>query len=234
MAVPDRMDEQLRALGLVEAQRTAQALFTEVVARGLVAPGRSERAAGDRIGQLAGERFGTAPRHRGCIVRSGPHAALPYGEERPDRVIGEDDLAVVDLGPLLGASETDFARTVVLGDDPANKRLHEDLPKVFAAGREAFHADSALTAGQLHAEVKAQAAKAGWALGGWHAGRLVGTPSAPNAPGTPADAYLAPGNDRPLRRTVQGGWRAHWILEIHLIDEHHGFGGSYKQLLDLV
>ncbi|EXU92865.1 M24 family metallopeptidase [Streptomyces noursei] len=234
MAVPDRMDEQLRALGLVEAQRTAQDLFAEVVARALVAPGHSEREAADRIGMLSGERFGSAARHRGCLVRSGRHTTLPYGEEPPDLVIGLDDVVVIDLGPLLAASETDFARTVVLGDDPVRKRLCEDLPEVFAAGREAFHAEADITGSQLHSEVKAHAAKAGWALGGWHAGRLVGAPSAANAPGTPADAYVGPGNDRPLRRTVQGGWRAHWILEIHLIDEHHGFGGSYKQLLDLV
>ncbi|WP_275431891.1 MULTISPECIES: hypothetical protein [unclassified Streptomyces] len=27
---------------------------------------------------------------------------------------------------------------------------------------------------------------------------------------------------------------AHWILEVRLVDEYRGFGGSFKQLLDLV
>ncbi|WP_327286036.1 hypothetical protein [Streptomyces sp. NBC_01205] len=32
----------------------------------------------------------------------------------------------------------------------------------------------------------------------------------------------------PLLRTTATGWKAHWLLEIHLIDEHAGFGASHK------
>ncbi|GAA2620643.1 MULTISPECIES: hypothetical protein [Streptomyces] len=35
MSAPDRMDERLRALGLVETQRMAEALFAGTAARGL-------------------------------------------------------------------------------------------------------------------------------------------------------------------------------------------------------
>jgi hypothetical protein len=52
MAAPDRMDERLRALGLVEGQRMAQALFAEVAARGLIAPGRGERPPDGRTRQM--------------------------------------------------------------------------------------------------------------------------------------------------------------------------------------
>ncbi|WP_405763498.1 hypothetical protein [Streptomyces sp. NBC_00045] len=41
-------------------------------------------------------------------------------------------------------------------------------------------------------------------------------------------------DDLPLLRTTATGWKAHWLLEIHLIDEHAGFGASHKALLDLV
>lgn len=130
---------------------------------------------------------------------------LPYGEEPPDRVIGEDDIVVADLGPVLAASETEFTSTVVFGEDPVKHRLLEDLPKVFAACREVFLADAGLTGGQLHAEVQALAAKAGWTPGGWHAGDLVGEPPGARLPDAEPGSYICPDNDRPLRRTVRGG-----------------------------
>ncbi|MEV6839549.1 M24 family metallopeptidase [Streptomyces sp. NPDC051133] len=232
MAAPDRMDERLRSLGLAEAQRTAQALFAEAVAHGLLAPGGTDREAGDRIGDLARRVFAAAPRRPGRIVRSGPHTLLPCGQEPPDRVIGGNDLVVADFGPLLAGYETDFARTLALGDDPDKHRLVADLPKLCAAAREAFHADPGLTGGRLHAETQALAAKAGWTLGGRHVGRLAGAAPAADPSGARADSFLCPDNDQPLRRTVRGGWRAHWILEVHLVDEHRGFAGSHKELLN--
>ncbi|MFG2989123.1 hypothetical protein ACGFZK_07450 [Streptomyces sp. NPDC048257] len=57
MAVPDRMDERLRALGLVEAQRMAQAVLADVTGRGLIAPGRTERRVDARIAEVARRVF---------------------------------------------------------------------------------------------------------------------------------------------------------------------------------
>ncbi|MFB7991564.1 M24 family metallopeptidase [Streptomyces sp. NPDC056002] len=230
MAAPDRMDERLRALGLVEGQRMAQALFAEVAARGLIAPGSSEREVSDRIGALARE----ARAWRTCgswrAVRSGPHCALPAGQEPPeDRIIGEDDIVIADLGPVLAGYASGFVRTVVTGQDPDRRRLSDDLPRLFTAAREAFHADRTLTGSRLHAEVRTLATEAGWTLGGRHAGHIVGT----DARCARSDAYISPANDRPLRRTAEDGWQAHWLLEITLLDEHGGFSGSHKGLLDL-
>ncbi|MEU5054782.1 MULTISPECIES: M24 family metallopeptidase [unclassified Streptomyces] len=230
MAAPDRMDERLRALGLVEGQRMAQALFAEVAARGLIVPGRSEREVSDRIGALARE----APAWGRCgswwAVRSGPHSALPAAQEPPeDRIITEDDMVIVDLGPLLAGYESGFVRTVATGRDPHKRRLAEDLPRLFTAAREVFHADRTLTGSHLHAEIQTLATKAGWTLAGRNAGHTVGT----DADDAPPEAYITPADDRPLRRTTKDGWQAHWLLEINLLDEHGGFGGSHKGLLDL-
>ncbi|MFE2855711.1 M24 family metallopeptidase [Streptomyces lavendulae] len=234
MAIPDRMDERLKALGLVEAQRKAEALFAEVARRGLVAAGSSEYEVTDRIGDLARELLGTRERWPGRIVRSGPHTLLPYGAEPPaDRVIDAGDTVTAHFGPLLAGQGTDFARTLVLGDDPAGRRLREDLPKVFAAGREAFRADPRITGRQLYAALRDLAATAGWALGGWHAGHLTGEAPAADPICARADAYIGPDNDRPLRRTTPGGWQAHWVLEVHLVDERARLGGTHKALLDL-
>lgn len=104
---------------------------------------------------------------------------------------------------------------------------------MFAAGREVFRAAPDITGKQLYAEVERLAADAGWTLGGWHAGHLVGEFPHETIDGAKVESYIAPDNDTPLRRTDRAGWRCHWILEIHLVDEENRFGGFYEQLLDL-
>ncbi|MGW4750023.1 M24 family metallopeptidase [Streptomyces sp. NPDC004290] len=233
MGAPDRMDERLRTLSLVEAQRRAEALFAEVEARGLVAPGTGEQEADDRIRDLSHAMFGTARHGRRRLVRSGPHTLLPYEPGLPDRTIGGDDLAVLVLGPVFDAYEVDFCRTLVLGADPVRKRLGDDLASVFAAGRDAFRADPDITGRQLYAEVERRAADAGWVLASRSAGRLIGGAPYEHADGASPEAYIAPENDRPLRRADGAGWRCRWILEVRLTDGKGRFGGLRAQLLDL-
>jgi hypothetical protein len=111
--------------------------------------------------------------------------------------------------------------------------LRGDLSTVFAAGRRAFEADPDITGKQLYAEVERLAAEAGWQLGGWHVGHLVGEFPPEYNNWEDVDAHIVPANDRPLRRTDETGQLLHWILEIHLIDQERGFGGFYEELLDL-
>ncbi|MFI5615938.1 M24 family metallopeptidase [Streptomyces sp. NPDC051567] len=233
MGASGRTGEELRALGLVEAQRKAEHLFAEIEARGLVAPGAGEREVSDRIRDLANEMFGTTKHWHKRIVRSGPHTMFPYKENPPDRIIGEDDIAFADFGPIFEEYEADFGRTFVFGDDPVKHRLRDDLATVFAAGRHVFRADPQITGRRLHAEVERLASARGWTLGGWHAGHLVGEFPHETIDGAKVESYVTPDNDHPMRRTDRTGRRCHWILEIHLVDERHGFGGFHEQLLDL-
>jgi Xaa-Pro aminopeptidase len=226
-------DEATRVARLLEAQGKAAELFAAIEDRGLVAAGEGERAVSDRIRDLANEMFGKTRHWHKRVVRSGPNTLLPYRENPPDRVIGADDIVFADFGPLFEEWEADFGRTFVLGDDPVKHRLRDDLPRIFAAGRRAFEAAPDITGKQLYAEVERLAADAGWTLGGWHAGHLVGEFPHETIDGFDVESYVAPGNDTPLRRTDRAGRRCHWILEIHLVDQDHGFGGFHEQLLDL-
>ncbi|MFI6685929.1 M24 family metallopeptidase [Streptomyces sp. NPDC050485] len=226
-------EEALRVAGLVAAQEKAVALFAEVAARGLVAPGVGEREASDRIRDLANDMFGTTKHWHKRIIRSGPNTLVPYRDNPPDRIIGEDDIAFADFGPIFEEYEADFGRTYVFGDDPHKHRLLADLPRLFAAGRAAFAADPDITGKQLHAEVERLAAEAGWGIGIWHAGHLVGEFPHETNEGAKAESFITPDNDSPLRRTDRAGRVCHWILELHLVDERRGFGGFYEQLLDL-
>ncbi|MGW2794142.1 M24 family metallopeptidase [Streptomyces sp. NPDC001251] len=234
MAVPDRMDERLRALGLVEGQRAARDLFAEVTARGLIAPGWLDSEVASRIGELARELYPRVPHRPLPVVRSGPRC-MPSGSPGSidDRAIEPDDMVVADLGPMFAGYGTLFARTAVAGRAPERLRLVDALPKIFTAVRDAFHAELPMTGRQLYAEAEVLAVKAGWVLSARHAGRLTSVPPPEHADGSRPEAWIGPDNDRPLRRTTDEGRQAHWILEIHLADEHRGFGGSYTGLLDL-
>ncbi|MYX44205.1 M24 family metallopeptidase [Streptomyces sp. SID89] len=226
-------DEPTRAARLLEAQDKAARLFSEIEARGLVAPGEGERAVSDRVRDLANELFGTTRHWHKRIVRSGPNTLAPYRENPPDRVIAADDIVFADFGPIFEEYEADFGRTFVLGDDPVKHRLRADLPEVFAAGKRHFASHPEITGAALHAEVARLAAEAGWELGGWHAGHLVGEFPHEKIDGADTESYITPANDTPLRRTDKAGRTCHWILEIHLVDRTRGFGGFYEELLTL-
>ncbi|MFD3944306.1 M24 family metallopeptidase [Streptomyces sp. NPDC058579] len=234
MTVRDRMDERLRVLRLLEAERMARAVFDRAMEEGVIAPGRYESEAESEIRSIAREVTGPMLSGPGRLVRSGPHTVLATGQRIPNRAIGIDDLVVVDLSPLMVGHETGFARTVVFGEDPGQRRLVKDLHGVFVDSRGVFRRDENITGGQLHAEVRAFAHKAGWELGTWHVGRLTGTAAEGNSAPARGEELIAPENSKPLRRMDRAGFRAHWTMEIRLVDECSGFAGTHKQLLDLV
>lgn len=76
-------------------------------------------------------------------------------------------------------------------------------------------------------------AAAGWQHPTTHAGHLVGEFPHERINGDDVDCYITTGNDQPLRRLDAAGRPCHWILEIHLVDAEHRFGGFYEQLLDV-
>jgi Xaa-Pro dipeptidase len=226
-------EEARRVAGLMAAQENAIALFAEVEARGLVAPGAGERAASDRIRDLANAMFGTTKHWHKRIVRSGENTLRPYQDNPPDRVISDDDVAFVDFGPIFEEYEADFGRTYVFGDDPDKHRLLRDLPAVFNAGRAVFAADPDITGRQLFVAVEQLAKEAGWEIGTWHTGHLVGEFPHELNDGARTNSYITPDNTMPLRRSDRKGRACHWILELHFVDRQGGFGGFYEQLLDL-
>ena len=225
--------EDERAERLLDAQANAEALFDEVVARGIIAVGRGEQAVSDQIRDLANEMFGKTRHWHKLIVRSGPHTLFPYQKNPPDRIIEADDIVFADFGPVFEAFEADLGRTYVLGADPVKRRLAADLPVIFSAGRRYFAGYPGITGAELYAEIARLAGEAGWSLGGAHAGHLVGEFPHEKIDGDKIESYIAPGNTTPMRRHDKAGRLCHWILEIHLTDTARQFGGFYEQLLDL-
>jgi Xaa-Pro aminopeptidase len=226
-------DEELRAARLLDAQAKAVQLFAAVEERGLIAPGVREIDASDAIRDLAAEMFGVSRHWHKRIVRSGANTLEPYRHNPPDRAIDADDIVFCDFGPIFEEWEADFGRTYVLGDDPVKLRLRDALPVVWDAGREFFIAHPDVTGEQLFAHVIELAAQAGWEFGGTIAGHLVGQFPHEKIAGNDIESYIAPGSDKPMRRTDRTGHICHWILEVHLVDRQRQIGGFHEELLDL-
>jgi Xaa-Pro aminopeptidase len=226
-------DERRRAERLLEAQAGAAELFAAVEAEGVIRPGVRESQASDEIAALAADRLGVRRHWHKRIVRSGPNTLLTYRADPPDRVIGADDIAFGDFGPIFDRWEADFGRTWVLGSDPVKLRLRDDLPAVFAAGRSYFDGRPDVTGEQLYRHVAAEATSRGWELGNHHCGHLVGEFPHEDFDGDRPASHLMEASTEPMRRPDPSGLVAHWILEVHLVDRERGFGGFYEELLTL-
>lgn len=225
--------EPRRVTQLLEAQDKAAQLFDEVTARQLVRAGVAEQALSNEIRDLANDMFGTTRHWHKRIVRSGENTLETARDNPPDRMIGDDEIVFIDLGPIFEEWEADFGRTFVLGDDPRKMALRDDLPKVWGAGRDHFTSHPGITGAELFDYVIGVSRDHGWEFGGVIAGHLVGEFPHEKIDGAEIDSYVAPGSLLPMRRADRCGRVCHWILEVHLIDEQRRFGGFHEELLDL-
>lgn len=225
--------ESIRVERLLDAQARAVALFDEIERRGLVRPGVGERQLSDEIRDLAADMFGVTRHWHKRVIRAGENTLLPFHADPPDRVMADDDIAYLDLGPIFAEWEADFGRTFVLGDDPDKLALRDALPRVWQAGRAFFDAHADVTGAQLYEHVGLLAQAEGFEFGAPIAGHMLGEFPHKKISGDDARFYVAPGSDEPMRRTDPTGRICHWILEVHLTNRARGFGGFYEQLLDL-
>jgi Xaa-Pro aminopeptidase len=218
------------AAALDEARRIGLALFDDIE-RDLVRPGITESELSREIHELARSAYGIKLHWHKRVVRTGVNTLLPYAHEPPDRVIADDDILFVDLGPVLSAWEADLGRTYVLGDDARKHQLRIDLPRVFAAIEHLFRAEPDITGAALFDFAVAMSRDLGWGFGGEIAGHLIGEFPHKKIPAELRHSYIAPGNDMQMRAPDVRGCKRHWIAEVHLVDEARRFGGFYEDLL---
>jgi Xaa-Pro aminopeptidase len=218
---------------LLDAQDKAAQLFDEIERRAMIRPGIGEQELSDDIGDLAGEMLGVTRHWHRRIVRAGENTLQPFREHPPDRVIGDDDIVFLDLGPIFEEWEADFGRTFVLSDDPHKHALRDALPRVWQAGRDYFDSHPEVTGAELYEYVVGLAHAEGFEFGSPIAGHLLGEFPHKKIVGTGVEWYITPGSNKPMRRNGPNGHVCHWILEIHLNDAARRFGGFYEQLLDL-
>ncbi|KAF2488649.1 Creatinase/aminopeptidase [Lophium mytilinum] len=223
-------EEHERAAYLLDAQTKALGLFEEIE-RDLIRPGISEKTLSNEIHDLGNKRHGVRTHWHKRVVRSGPNTLMPYAENPPDRIIQEDDILFVDLGPVFEAWEADFGRTFVLGDDPIKKKLRDSLEPTWNAVKTKFLEDPDMTGEQLYGIACDLGKEAGWEFGGQIAGHLVGQFPHERIPNDKITLYITKGNKERMSRVDKNGKKRHWILEIHLVDRERQIGAFMEQLL---
>lgn len=229
--------EAARAASLVDAEQKAIQLFNEIE-RTLIRPGVSEKTLSDEIHALGVERFNVRTHWHKRLIRSGPNTLRPFDDNPADRIIEEDDILVVDLGPVFEEWEADFGRTYVLGNDPRKIRLRDALEPIWFQVKDWYYRqqstkseDEGVTGEELYGYACETAEKAGFKFGAPIAGHIVGSFPHERIPRDKITLYIAKGNNQAMARPGKGGHLRHWILEIHLHDPEGGFGGFMEQIL---
>lgn len=199
-------DEDLRTEMLLDAQSKAAQLFAEIERSGMIRAGVAEQALSDEIRDLAAAMFGVKKHWHKRIVRAAENTLQPYRKNPPDRTIT---------------------------DDAGKRALCDDLPRVWATGRDYFDSHPDVTGAELFDHIVELSHAAGWEFGGTIAGHLVGEFPHEKIAGDAIESYIAPGSDNPMRRADRTGRVCHWILEVHLTDPVRRFGGFHEELLDI-
>ena len=228
MATPAEVEIE-RAAKLQDAQDKAAQLFVEI--GDLVRPGISEKTLNAEIYQLGFDRFGIKTHWHKRLIRSGPNTLSPFSDNPPDRIIQEDDILIVDLGPVFEAWEADFGRTYVLGNDPHKIKLRDSLQPIWDLVKAKYDEKPDMTGEELY-DISCDIAKEhGYDFGAHLAGHTLGEFPHLRLPGDKVSLYITKGNHNSLAKPEKSGLKQHWILEIHLRDTERGYGGFTEQLL---
>ncbi|CAN5176192.1 M24 family metallopeptidase [soil metagenome] len=226
------MNETNQKLAL--AEQKAKELFTAVEMLGLIVPGKSESELTSEIVDLAKNQFGIADFWHKKIVRAGANTLQPYSGNPPDVRIQNDDMVILDFGPIFADREADLGRTYVIGNDPLKLKLKKDIETAWHEAK-AWHAEqSCLTGAAYFSYLHGLAGKYGWEYAGEIGGHIVGHyPHEQLAPGD-LGLDIHPDNHSDILQADKDGNARHWILEIHFVDRVHKIGGFFEQLLSIL
>ncbi|WP_158818823.1 M24 family metallopeptidase [Methylocapsa sp. S129] len=224
-------DEAARAEALMGAERMALRLLDAIEAAEFIRAGRTEREIELDIRTLAKEQFGIERDWHKRIVRAGINTLSVAADNPPIRMVEDDDIVFLDLGPVFEEWEADVGRSYAVGGDPSKHALCQELPRQFEKVKRHFDTSPGITGAELYAFACASAEEAGWKFGGKIAGHIVAEFPHARIPGVKQIHHVSPENPEPMRDLDTNGRVRHWILEIHLVSSDKAFGGFYERLL---
>lgn len=209
---------------LKEAEAKALRLFAFLEDNQIIRSGISERELNDEIYSIAKNVFGIEKFWHKRIVRAGANTVHPYDENPPNLMIVEDDILFLDLGPIFEGWEADIGRTFVLGDNSEKIALKMDAVVCWNELRDYCMANPRLTGAEIYDHAVGLASKRGYVFGGEIAGHLIGEFPHKKISNEKAENYFHPLNTAVIRDA-----KAHWIIEIHLLNKEKTFGAFYEQ-----
>lgn len=217
---------------LVLAEEKAKELFNAVEKTGLIVPGKSESQLIAEVIHLAKNQFGIDNYWHKKIVRAGINTLQPYSGNPPDVIIQQDDIVILDLGPIFEGYEADLGRTYVIGNDPIKLKLQKDVETAWHEAKAWYNDQKNLTGAEYFNYATALAKKYGWEYAGEIAGHIVGPyPHEQLAPGD-LGLDIHPDNHADILQPDPQGNPRHWILEMHFVDRVNQAGAFFEQLLN--
>lgn len=204
-----------RAIMADVRERTQEAI--RAIAAG-IRPGMNEDEAQAHARKVLRERDMGRGWH-GVFVRFGPNTLKFYGEpSHPGVILGEDDIFIVDIGPVWHKWEGDGGDTFLTGKDPEMRRARDDVHRLFEIVRDHW-AGNRVTGRELYAFAEVQAEALGWRLNlDLNGHRLGDFPHALIHKGALADADFTPAPDL-------------WVLEMHIRHPERPFGAFFEDML---
>lgn len=216
------------------AEQKAKELFNTVEERGLIVAGKRESELSKEVVQIAKDDFGIENYWHKKIVRAGINTLQPFNGNPPDRVIENDDIVVLDFGPIFQGFEADLGRTYVLGNDPLKLKLQQDVEAAWCEAQDWYMNQSMLTGAGFFKYITDLTKRYGYEFGNEIAGHIVG-PFPHEQPDDPSDLCLDihPDNHGSILLLDKEGNSRHWILEIQFVDRKNNIGGFFEQLVNL-
>lgn len=216
---------------LIEAEKKASELFSEIENRGLIVSGKSEKELNSEIFELAFELYGIEKYWHKRIVRAGKNTLKPYAENPENLTLQNDDILFIDFGPIFEEWEADFGRTYVLGSDHLKHKLKRDIELAWLDCKSYFYSKKEITGHELYSYAVLSAKKYGWDFGGEIAGHIIGHFPHEKLEKEDKTNYVHPDNHQNMLASDKDGNKREWILEIHFVDKVKEIGGFFEQLL---
>ncbi len=215
------------------AQQQSIALFNSVDEKGLIISGKSEAQLIEEIVQIAKSDFGIEKYWHKKIVRAGINTLQPFSGNPPDRIIQDDDIVVLDFGPIFDGHEADLGRTYVIGNNPLKLQLQKDVEAAWHEAKSWYLKQNSLTGAQFFNYVIYLTKRYGYEFGNEIAGHIVG-PYPHEQPDDPKDLCLDihPENHSSILGNDKHGNSRHWILEIQFVDRINNIGGFFEQIVN--
>ena len=152
-------------------------------------------------------------------VRFGTNTLKTFGAESdPGIVLGEDDIFLIDIGPVWGDFEGDGGDTFVTGSNPGMAKAAVDAKAIFHTVRKKWES-TGLSGKELYDFAIEEAKGLGWELNMDLSGhRLSDFPHAAIYDGPMADVDFKPS-------------ALVWVLEIHIRNPENTFGAFFEDML---
>jgi Xaa-Pro aminopeptidase len=217
---------------LNNAQNVSIQFFKAIEENKLIVAGKTEAQLNEEICGLALREFGIRQHWHKKIVRAGKNTLSAYHDDPPDRMINEDDILFIDLGPVVKGYEADIGRTYVLGNDSRKLKLKNDVEAAWHEIQAWYQQQTTLKASELFQYAVGKAHEYGWEFGGAIAGHIIGKyPHEQPLDPLSLELDIHPDNPNDMFLLDEDGDVRHWILELQFIDREKEIGGYFEQML---